>query len=153
MLEPLVYAACVNPDITYLHEAMKAPDHDQFKKAVDKELKDRIACKHWKVVPRSEVPKQKKVLDMVWAMRHKRYIDMCEGYKWKGRLNVHGGQQQHGIYYWETYAPVITWQTIQFFFILAIIMVVNQPKRLDIGIYSSPSRSPFVHEVSSRIRH
>ena len=121
MQEPMVYAASVNPDIMYLHEVMKVPDHDQFKKAMDKELQDHIAHKHWEVVPRSEVPKGTRVLDMVWAMWRKRHIDMREVYKWKAQLNVHGGQQQHGINYWEMYAPVITWQTIHFFFILAII--------------------------------
>ena len=60
-------------------------------------------------------------MDMVWAMWRKRHIDTHEVYKWKDRLNVHGGQQQCGINYWETYPPVITWQTICFFFILAII--------------------------------
>ena len=121
MQEPMVYAASVNPDIMYLHEVMKVPDHDQFKKAMDKELKDHIAHEHWEVVPRSEVPKGTRVLDMVWAMWRKRHIDMREVYKWKAQLNVHGGQQQHGINYWEMYAPVVTWQTIHFFFILAII--------------------------------
>ena len=33
---------------------------------------------------------------------------------------MHGGQQC-SINYWETYAPVVTWQTINFFFVLAII--------------------------------
>ena len=88
---------------------------------MDKELRNHIACRHWEVVPRSEVPKRTRVLDMVWAMRCKRCIDTCEVYKWKAWLNVHSGQQQRGINYWETYAPVITWQTICFFFMLAII--------------------------------
>ena len=34
--EPVAYAVSTNPDIMYLHEAMKAPDRDQFKKAMDK---------------------------------------------------------------------------------------------------------------------
>ena len=101
---------------------MKAPDQDQFKRAKDKELQNHIAHKHWElVVPREEVPKGMRVLDMVWAMQHKRWINTCKVYKWKARLNIHGGQQQWGINYWETYAPVITWQTIHFFFMLAII--------------------------------
>ena len=54
--ELVAYMASTNPDIMYLHEVMKAPDHDQFKKAMDKELKDHIAHKHWEVVPRSKVP-------------------------------------------------------------------------------------------------
>ena len=94
MQEPVAYAVSANPDIMYLLEAMKAPDRDQFKKAMDKELQDHIARRHWEVVPRSEVPKGTRVLDMVWAMRCKRHIDTCEVYKWKAQLNVHGGQQQ-----------------------------------------------------------
>ena len=121
MQEPVVYAASANPDIMYLHEAMKVPDRDQFKKAMDKGLEDHIACKHWEVVPRSEVPNGTRVLDMGWAMWRKRCIDMREVYKWKVQLNIHSGQQQRSINYWETYAPVVTWQTIRFFFILAII--------------------------------
>ena len=51
MQEPVVYAASANPDIMYLHEVMKVPDRDQFKKAMDKELQDHIAHRHWEVVP------------------------------------------------------------------------------------------------------
>ena len=28
--------------------------------------------------------------------------------KWKAWLNVHGGQQDYGMHYWETYTPVVT---------------------------------------------
>ena len=37
------------------------------------------------------------------------------------RLNVHGGQQVHGINYWDTYTPVVAWPVICFFFVLSII--------------------------------
>ena len=43
MQEPMAYMVSANPDIMYLHEAMKAPDRDQFKRAMDKELQDHIA--------------------------------------------------------------------------------------------------------------
>ena len=68
MQEPMAYTASANPDIMYLHEAMKAPDQDQFKRALGKESQDHIAHKHSEVVPRKEVPKGMRVLDMVWAM-------------------------------------------------------------------------------------
>ena len=68
MQEAVAYAVSVNPDIMYLHEPMKEPDRDQFKRAMEKELQDHIAHKHWEVVPREEVPKGMRVLDMVWAM-------------------------------------------------------------------------------------
>ena len=44
-------------------------------------------------------------------------ISPGEVYKWKARLNVHGGKQEHGVNYWETYAPVIGWTTIRLFLI------------------------------------
>ena len=121
MQEPMVYAASVNPDIMYLHEAMKAPDQDQFKKDMDKELQDHIACRLGSSPQKPSTKRDKRVLDMVWAMRCKRHIDTREVYKWKVWLNVHCGQQQRGINYWEMYALVFTWQTIHFFFMLAII--------------------------------
>ena len=45
-----------------------------------------------------------------------------EVYKWKGCLNVHRGQQVHGIHYWDTYAPVVTWQTVRLFLFLSLIL-------------------------------
>ena len=47
MQEPVAYVTSANPDIMYLHEVMKAPGRDQFKRAMDKELQDHIARKHW----------------------------------------------------------------------------------------------------------
>ena len=35
--------------------------------------------------------------------------------------NIHGGQQEHGVNFWETYAPVVSWQTLRLFFILSIL--------------------------------
>ena len=44
-----------------------------------------------------------------------------EVYKWKARLNVHGGKQEHGVNYWETYAPVVTWASLRLVLILSLI--------------------------------
>ena len=77
---------------------------------------------NYKPVPLSQVPKGTKLIDMVWSMRRKRRIKTQEVYKWKARLNVHGGQQEHGVHYWDTYAPVVTWQTVRFFLILSILL-------------------------------
>ena len=37
------------------------------------------------------------------------------------QLNVYGGQQEYGVHYWETYALVVTWQTLRIFMILSLI--------------------------------
>ena len=62
-----------------------------------------------------------KLIDMVWSMRRKIRINTQKIYKWKVRQNVHGGQQDYGMHYWETYAPVVAWQTLRIFMILSLI--------------------------------
>jgi hypothetical protein len=42
-------------------------------------------------------------------------------YKHKARLTAHGGQQEYGVNYWETYAPVVSWTSIRFFLIISIL--------------------------------
>jgi hypothetical protein len=54
-------------------------------------------------------------------MKRKRRIKTREVYKWKARLNVHGGMQTHGVNYWDTYAPVVTWPTIRLILILSLL--------------------------------
>ena len=54
-------------------------------------------------------------------MKRKRRILTREVYKWKARLTVHGGQQEYGINYWETYAPVVQWTSIHLFLINALL--------------------------------
>ena len=119
---PLAFAASDNPDILYWDQAMKAPDRAKFVEAVGTELDRHEKMGNYEPVPLSEVPKGTKLIDMVWSMRRKRRIKMQEVYKWKARLNVHGGQQEHGVHYWDTYAPVVTWQTVRFFLILSILL-------------------------------
>ena len=122
MEDPIAFAASTNPDILYWDQAMKAPDRDKFLEAVKVELDGHEQMGNYEPIPIDEVPKGMKLLDMVWSMRRKRRIKTQEVYKWKARLNVHGGQQEHGVHYWDTYAPVVTWQTVRFFLILSILM-------------------------------
>ena len=119
---PLAFAASDNPDILYWDQAMKAPDKAQFVEAVGTELDGHEKMGNYEPVPLSQVPKGTKLIDMVWSMRRKRRINTQEVYKWKARLNVHGGQQEHGVHYWDTYAPVVTWQTVRLFLILSILL-------------------------------
>ena len=112
LAEPIFYAASSDPDILYLHEAMKAPDRAQFIKAMERKIKGHEESNHWVLVPKHQVPKGTKVLDAVWSMRRKRCIESQEIYKWKARLNIHGGQQVLGINYWDTYTPVVAWPVI-----------------------------------------
>ena len=120
MQDPIAFATNSDPDTMYMHQAMKQPDKKEFLQAMDKEINDHVAKGHWKLIPKAKVPKGINVLDSVWAMRRKRKIMTGEIYKWKARLNVHGGQQEKGVNYWETYAPVVAWPTIRFFFAISL---------------------------------
>jgi len=51
----------------------------------------------------------------------KHHIATREVYKWKARLNIDGSKQKKGINYWETYAPVASWPTIQFILTVTIL--------------------------------
>ena len=120
--DPIAFAATANPDILYWDQAMKAHDREKFLEAVNVELDGHERMGNYKPIPIAEVPKGTKLLNMVWSMRRKRRINTQEVYKWKERLNVHGGQQEHGVHYWDTYAPVVTWQTVRFFMILSLLL-------------------------------
>ena len=84
---------------------MKAPDRAKFIEAVGTELDG-----------------HEQMGNYLWSMRRKRRIKTQEVYKWKARLNVHGRQQKHSFHYWDTYAPVVTWQTVRLFLILSILL-------------------------------
>eukprot|EP00957_Ditylum_brightwellii_P122592 9348623-Ditylum_brightwellii.AAC.1 len=62
-----------------------------------------------------------KILDSVWAFKRKRDIRTQEVLKYKARLNVHGGQQQYRVHYFDTYVPVVTWASVRMALILSII--------------------------------
>ena len=106
--DTIAFATTTNPDILYWDQAMKAHDHDKFLKADSVELDGHERMGNYKPIPIDKVPNGTKLLDMAWSMRRKQCIKTQEVYKWKARLNMHRGQQEHGVHYWDTYTPVVT---------------------------------------------
>jgi hypothetical protein len=51
MLHPFAFVARQNKDTLYYDQAMSAPDADEFKKAIIKEVNAHIENKHWDLVP------------------------------------------------------------------------------------------------------
>jgi hypothetical protein len=86
---------------------MSAKDAVEFKKAMLLEVDAHTKNEHWEVWARADVPAHQDILPAVWAFKRKRRIDTREVYKYKARLNIHGGMQKHGVNYWETYPPVV----------------------------------------------
>ena len=102
---------------------MKAPDAKQFDRDCVEEVRSHNENGHLAVVPRSKIPSGTKIVSSVWAMKRKRSIATREIYKWKARLNVHGGKQEYGVHYWETYSLVVQWTSIRMFLILSILKI------------------------------
>jgi hypothetical protein len=52
-------------------------------------------------------------------MKRKRDILTRKVLKYKARLNVHGGQHEFAVNYFETYSPVVTWAAVRLMTTLA----------------------------------
>ena len=109
-----------DPDTMPLKEALQQTDRAEFIAAMYKELNDHISRKHWKVIPLKHVPPSKKCIPMVWSMKRKRN-HVGEVTKWKARLCAGGHRSVEFVDFWDTYSPVVSWQTVRLVFILAII--------------------------------
>jgi hypothetical protein len=121
MGHPIAFAASSNPNTMYLHKALRAPDREEFIKAMKQEVQDHEERGHWELIPKSKVPEGTIILPSIWSMKRKRRITTNKVYKWKARLNVHGGKQIKNIHYWETYSPVVKWSSICLFLMLTAI--------------------------------
>jgi hypothetical protein len=57
------------------------------------------------------IPPGKKTIQAIWNFKRKRFLDRTLN-KHKARLCAHGGMQQWGDSYWETYSPVASILTV-----------------------------------------
>ncbi len=120
--DPIAFAASKSdPDTLNFKDAMNAQDSAAFKKAMLKECDAHTDNEHWEVWAKADVPPEQDILPAVWAFKRKRRIDTREVYKYKARLNIHGGMQKHGVNYWETYSPVVNWFSIRLCLILTLL--------------------------------
>ena len=153
-----VYAlvGSTGPDTLTFAEAMKAEDREEFIKAMHKELGDHIEMKHWKVVPIGSIPKGKRALPMVWAMKRKRN-PLGEIIKVKARLCAGGHRSIENVDYWDTYAPVVSWSTVRLMIIFALInnwhmesidFVLAYPQApIKTDIFMTPPKVPLNFEI------
>ena len=60
----------------------------------------------------------------IWLFKQRRYPYRSIN-KYKDRLFSHGGQKIWGWYYWDTYAPEVTWAVVR------LLLVVEKIHNLD----------------------
>jgi hypothetical protein len=117
----LAYKASTDPDTMYMHEAMREPDREEFKKAMEKEVHDQMENGNFSIIKRQAVPKGKTILPAVWQMKRKRDILTREIKKYKARLNIDGSRMRYGEHYDLTYSPVASWTSVKLLLALALV--------------------------------
>ena len=126
-----VYITSKSNNETYtIKEMLKEPDKDEFLKAMNDEVASLFKKRIWKMVPRSEMKHHynemrmkgkdisREQIMMIWSFKRKRHPDGTFN-KCKARLCCHGGQQQWGVNYWDTYAPVVSWSSVRILLTIA----------------------------------
>ena len=108
-------------EVYTFRDMLKQEDKSDFMKAMSVEVREHEKRHHWEVVKRSTLPKGTKTIQSIWAFKRKRFPSGLL-LKHKARLCAHGGMQQWGINYWETYAPVVNWISIRFLLVLSEIV-------------------------------
>ena len=102
--------------------AMKQEEKISFVDAMEKEIIDHKNGEHWSIVHRNTLPQKARPIKAIWYFKRDQKPDV-ELLKHKTRLCVHGGMQQWGNSYWETYSPVVNLLTVRL--ILAIAKIHN----------------------------
>jgi Reverse transcriptase (RNA-dependent DNA polymerase) len=138
------YKATADPDTMYMHEAMRAPDRQQFIQAMEKEVGDQMANGNYTIVRRKDVPKDHTIFRAVWQMKRKRDIKTRDVKKWKARLNLDGSSMTKGKHYEQTYAPVARWNSIR---LLLSMAALHDWHTIQIDYVSAFPQAPVEREL------
>jgi len=105
-----------DPDAPTFHQALSGIEADKYIEAMKEEITNLKRMNTWILVDRAP---QMKVLKGTWAFKLKRTPDGV-AYRHRSRFCVRGDQQEYGVNYFETYAPVVQWSTIRLLLILIL---------------------------------
>ncbi|CAI5716675.1 unnamed protein product [Peronospora effusa] len=99
-------------------EALSAPDAKQWIKALETEYHELMRNHVWELVDR---PSGVKILKNKWIFVRKRNAqgDVC---RYRTRITIKGCQQEFGVNFWETYAPVAKAESVKFVLLLALFL-------------------------------
>ena len=103
---------------------LKQPDAAGFIHAMIKEADNHESRNHWDMVSCWEKPPDVKAILAIWDFKRKRFPDGRIN-KHKARLCAHGGMNQYGVNYWETYSPTVNWIIVRFLMIVAQVLELD----------------------------
>eukprot|EP00957_Ditylum_brightwellii_P163602 12456571-Ditylum_brightwellii.AAC.1 len=67
---------------------------------------------------------KRKQLMLIWSFKRKQHAARSLS-KHKARLCCHGGQQQCGVNFYETYAPVVGWTSVRTMIVMSKLYKLN----------------------------
>ena len=111
-LNPFALMTSSDNDTYTFKEMLKQDDRAEFIKAMKVEIEDHEQRDHWHLFDRSKIPKGHKSILAIWSFKRKRLPGRTIT-KYKARICAHGGMQQWGVDFWETYAPVVNWLSVK----------------------------------------
>lgn len=107
------YSSVIEPE-TY-EQAMKSEEREKWKNAMDKEMTAHKDNETWKLVP---LPKNAKLIDNKWVFRIKTDAN-GNAIRYKARLVARGFTQRKDVDYFETFSPVVRYDSIRVLLALA----------------------------------
>lgn len=108
-------AKVVNEPATY-NQALKSPEKDAWKAAMQEEIQSQELNNSWEVV---DQPKNAKLLDTKWVFKLKKNADGSIA-RYKARLVIRGYLQEFGVDYDETFSSVVRYESIRMLLSLAV---------------------------------
>ncbi len=88
------------------------------------EVSDHESRDHWTLTKHCDMPQDTKTIMSIWSFKRKQYPDGTLN-KHKACLCAHGSMQTWGQNYWETYAPVVNWASVQLVLAIAKIQCLS----------------------------
>ena len=73
LAEPRIFAAETSQEYNlHLGKAIKADYHEDFIKAMEKEIKDLTTDDVWEILPNSSLPSSDHIIRLIWSFKRKR---------------------------------------------------------------------------------
>lgn len=107
------------PEPRSIAEAKRTKEWPYWKAAIEDELKSLDENETWELIPKSELPANKKCVNSRWVLKVK-YHANGNIERYKARLVAQGFTQISGIDYNETFAPVVKFSSVRIIIALAV---------------------------------
>ena len=111
-------ARIIYDDPTTYEEAMGSEQRDAWKEAIEEEVRNLIQFQCFEVIPKADAIRHGKLVKCKWVFKTKRKADGSIQ-RLKARLTAKGFTQVPGSDFDETYASVVSWDTLRILFATA----------------------------------